>query len=165
VPEFVVAIALVERGVSMLGLIYNPIKDELFWGGHRLGCHHDGGSVRATDTTRLADAMVLASHNETAGAEWKAYEGRVKADGSVAYKLALVAAGQSDATFTRKPLSEWNVAAGAALIIGAGGRITDAEGCELCFNRSVVTIKGVIASNGRLHDRLESLVPLGNPER
>jgi myo-inositol-1(or 4)-monophosphatase len=165
VPEFVVAIALVERGVPVLGLTYNPIKDELFWGGRGLGCHQDGSSVRATATTGLADATVLASLSETEGAEWKAYEGRVKAVGSVAYKLALVAAGQADATFTRMPLSEWDVAAGAALIIGAGGRITDAEGCQLCFNRSVMTIKGVIASNGLLHDELESLMPLGNPER
>lgn len=103
VPEFVLAIGLVERGVSVLGVTYNPIKGELFWGGRGLGCHQDGASVRVTATTRLADVTVLASRSETAHGEWKAYEGLVKvhAVGSVAYKLALVAAGRADATFTR----------------------------------------------------------------
>jgi len=71
-------------------------------------------------------------------------------------RFALVAAGGADAPFKRMLLSEWDVAAGAALIIAAGGRITDAQGCELCFNRSLVT---VVASNGLLHDELERLVP------
>jgi Inositol monophosphatase family len=46
VPEFVVAIALAERGVPVLGATYNPVKGELFWGG--LGCHQDGASVCVT---------------------------------------------------------------------------------------------------------------------
>jgi myo-inositol-1(or 4)-monophosphatase len=163
VPEFVVAIALAERGLAVLGVTYNPIKRELFWGGRGLGCHLDDASVHVTTTTRLADATVLASRSETARGEWKAYEGLIKAQavGSVAYKLALVAAGRADATFTLKPKSEWDVAAGAALIIAAGGRITDIDGNDLRFNRPSVKLKGLVASNGLLHDEVERLIPRG----
>ena len=160
VPEFVVAIALADRGVPVLGITYNPITHELFWGGRGLGCHLDGASVHVTATARLADATVLASRSETARGEWKPYEGllQARAVGSVAYKLALVAAGRADATFTLKPKSEWDVAAGAALLAAAGGRITDIGGRDLHFNQQSVKLTGLVASNGLLHDEVERLI-------
>jgi len=56
--------------------------------------------------------------------EWKRFEQaglRIRAVGSVAYKLALVSAGLADATFTLTPKHEWDGAAGAALVLSAGG--------------------------------------------
>ena len=160
VPEFVVAIALTERGAPMMGVSYNPIKKELFAGAVGAGCTLDGEPVRVTRTATLAHSTVLASRSETSRGEWKAYEGKVtvRPVGSVAYKLALVAAGEADATFTDSPKSEWDVASGAALIIAAGGRITDVDGNELLFNKPSVKLKGMIASNGRLHAELERLL-------
>jgi myo-inositol-1(or 4)-monophosphatase len=160
VPEFVVAIALAEQGLPILGVTYNPITRELFWGGRGLGCHLDGAPVRVTTTARLAAATVLASRSETARGEWKPYEGllHARAVGSVAYKLALVAAGRADATFTLKPKSEWDVAAGAALLAAAGGHITDIAGHDLRFNQQSVKLKGLVASNGLLHDEVERLI-------
>jgi myo-inositol-1(or 4)-monophosphatase len=161
VPEFVVAIALVERGAPILGVTYNPIKHELFTAAQGMGCHLDGAPVRVTSISSLAQATVLASRSETSRGEWKAYEGGMKVNpiGSVAYKLALVAAGRADATFTRSPKSEWDIASGAALIIEAGGRVTDSDGKDLRFNQRSVKVKGMIASNGLLHDQLERLLP------
>ena len=74
--------------------------------------------------------MVLASRSETARGEWEAYKDKIVAKpiGSVAYKLALVAAGQADATFTATPKSEWDIASGAALMAEAGGVMTDIHG-------------------------------------
>src|SRR5579864_6772939 len=102
IPEFVVAIALTVRGVPVMGVSYNPIKHELFCGARDAGCYLDGKPVTVSATRTLEHATILASRSETARGEWKAYEGRVivKAIGSVAYKLALVAAGRADATFT-----------------------------------------------------------------
>src|SRR5215472_412364 len=130
IPEFVVAIALAENGTPVLGVTYNPVKREIFWGGRGIGCYLDGAPVRVTSTANLADAIVLASRSETARGEWKAFENVVKTRsiGSVAYKLALVAAGRADATFTMKPKSEWDIASGVALLIAAGGRISDIDG-------------------------------------
>ncbi len=161
IPEFVVAIALAERGAPVLGVSYNPIKDELFCGVRGVGCHLNDKIVTVSDTDALEHSTILASRSETARGEWKAYEGRVtvRPIGSVAYKLALVAAGQADATFTLTPKSEWDIASGVALIIAAGGRVTDLYGEPIQFNRRDVKTPGFLASNGHLHAQLERMVP------
>jgi myo-inositol-1(or 4)-monophosphatase len=161
IPEFVVAIALADHGVPVMGVSFNPIKDELFSGIPGVGCFLDGKPVTVSDTTTLEHSTILASRSETARGEWKAYEGRVtvRPIGSVAYKLALVAAGQADATFTLTPKSEWDIASGVALIIAAGGRVTDLHGDPLRFNRRSVKTPGFVASNGHLHAQLERMLP------
>jgi myo-inositol-1(or 4)-monophosphatase len=161
IPEFVVAIALTDNGVPVMGVTYNPIKHELFCGVRGAGCYVDGKAVTVSHTSTLDLATILASRSETARGEWKAFEGRVivKAIGSVAYKLALVAAGYADATFTLTPKNEWDIASGVALIVAAGGRVTDLHGAEICFNRSEVKVAGFVASNGHLHAQLERMLP------
>jgi len=161
IPEFVVAIALAERGVPVMGVSYNPIKDELFCGVRGAGCHLNDKIVTVSDAHTLEHSTILASRSETARGEWKAYEGRVtvRPIGSVAYKLALVAAGQADATFTLTPKSEWDIASGVALIIAAGGRVTDLYGEPIRFNRRDVKTPGFVASNGHLHAQLERMLP------
>src|SRR5260370_3030928 len=149
VPEFVVAIALAEDGVPVLGVTYNPIKEELFWAARGLGCHMDGRPVHVTTTRTVEHATVLASRSETSRGEWRAYEGKivVKPIGRVAYKLALDAAGLADATFTRTAKSEWDVASCAALTIAAAGHISDIGGGELRFNKPSGKLKGFRASH------------------
>lgn len=181
IPEFVIAIALAEEGHPILGVTYNPIKREMFWCARNSGCYMMNGTafpgcdidqlengaeqVRVTPTPTLENATVLASRSETSRGEWKRYEGKLRVNpiGSVAYKLALVAAGRADATFTRTPKSEWDIASGAALIIEAGGRITDIDGSEMTFNKPSVKLKGFVASNALLHEEIERLVP--HPDR
>jgi myo-inositol-1(or 4)-monophosphatase len=165
IPEFVVSIALAEDGHPILGVTYNPIKREMFWCVRGSGCYMDSQAVRVTLTPSLEHATVLASRSETSRGEWKSYEGKLRVNpiGSVAYKLALVAAGRADATFTRTPKSEWDIASGAALIVEAGGRITDIDGSEMRFNKPSVKLKGFVASNTLLHEEIERLVP--HPDR
>jgi myo-inositol-1(or 4)-monophosphatase len=85
---------------------------------------------------------------------------KVSPTGSVAYKLAMVAAGKGDATFTRSPKSEWDIASGAALVVEAGGTITDAAGHALRFNRPDVKLEGLVADNTILHAALMEVVPM-----
>jgi len=159
VPEFCVAIALAEEGAPVLGVTYNPIRRQLFWAARGLGCHLGTRRVRVTRTRSLKRATVLGSRSEIARGEWKKFEPvmGVSPMGSVAYKLAMVAAGKADATFTRSPKSEWDIASGAALIAEAGGRMTDIEGREVRFNQRSVERHGLIASNGILHDSIRDL--------
>ncbi|MDB5108163.1 MAG: 3(2),5-bisphosphate nucleotidase [Candidatus Binatus sp.] len=161
IPEFSVAIALVEDGVPILGVTYNPIKREMFSAARHLGCYLNSRPVHVTRTRVLKRATVLASRSETARGEWQVFHGQLKVSpiGSVAYKLALVAAGKADATFTRSPKSEWDIASGAALIAEAGGVITDIMGHELRFNRRNVKVEGLIADNRILHDALMKIAP------
>ena len=156
IPEFAVAIALIEDGVPVLGVTYNPVKRETYWAMRGAGCYLNKRRVRVTRTRTLKRATVLASRSETARGEWQVFRGMFNArpTGSVAYKLALVAAGKGDATFTRSPKSEWDIASGAALVIEAGGSITDIKGREIRFNRRNVQLDGLIADNTILHAAL-----------
>lgn len=160
IPEFVVAIALAEDGVPVLGVTYNPIKNELFWAARGTGCFLDDKPVHVTDAAGLTGSVVLASRSETARGEWTAYKDTIiaKPIGSVAYKLALVAAGQADGTFTASPKSEWDIASGAALIAEAGGLMTDIHGHPIRFNRKHVKLDGFVAAGPALHAALCRLV-------
>jgi myo-inositol-1(or 4)-monophosphatase len=161
IPEFVVAIALAEHGVPVVGVTYNPIRDELFSCARGTGVRLGGVPVRVTPRRTLTDARVLASRSETARGEWKAYESVIRIDpiGSVAYKLALVAAGRADATFTLTPKSEWDIASGTILVREGGGRVTDLDGQEISFNQRSVTLKGFVATNGLIHEAIERMLP------
>ena len=161
IPEFSVAIALIEDGVPILGVTYNPIKREMYWAARGTGCHLNTRRVRVTRTRKLQGATVLASRSETARGEWQVFHGLLKVSptGSVAYKLAMVAAGKGDATFTRSPKSEWDIASGAALIMEAGGIITDIKGREIRFNQRSVKLEGLIADNRILHRALVKVAP------
>ncbi len=167
IPEFAVAVALIEDGEPVLGVTYNPIRREMYWAARGMGCHLNSRRVRVTRTRVLRRAHVLASRSEAARGEWQVFRGtlRVSPTGSVAYKLAMVAAGRGDATFTRSPKSEWDIASGAALVAEAGGRITDIRGHALRFNRRHVKLDGLIADNGRLHQALRRLAPLSGARR
>jgi len=161
IPEFAVAIALIEDGVPALGVTYNPIKREMYWAARGVGCHLNTRRVRVTRKRTLKGATVLASRSETARGEWQGFDGMLKVSptGSVAYKLAIVAAGKADATFTRSPKSEWDIASGAALVIEAGGTITDIKGREIRFNQRNVKLEGLIADNTILHAALMKVAP------
>jgi myo-inositol-1(or 4)-monophosphatase len=161
IPEFAVAIALIEDGAPILGVTYNPIKREMYWSARGVGCHLNTREVRVTRVRTLRRATVLASRSETARGEWQVFHGMliVSPTGSVAYKLAMVAGGKADATFTRSPKSEWDIASGAALVVEAGGTITDIKGRALRFNQRDVKLEGLIADNSVLHGALMKVAP------
>jgi myo-inositol-1(or 4)-monophosphatase len=161
IPEFCVAIGLSDDGEPVVGVSYNPITQEMWWSGRGMGCHLGEHRARVTRTRVLERASVLASRSETARGEWEVFHGILKAvpTGSVAYKLAMVAGGKADATFTRSPKNEWDIASGAALIIEAGGKMTDIDGRPMVFNKKITKCAGLIASNGILHDQLMKVAP------
>ena len=161
IPEFCVAIGLAHQGEPVVGVTYNPITGEMFWSAHAMGCHLGDHRVCVTTTAELKTASVLASRSETARGEWEVFKGMLVGvpTGSVAYKLAMVAGGKADATFTRSPKNEWDIASGAALILAAGGTMTDIDGHKMTFNKKVTKCAGMIASNGILHDQLMQVAP------
>jgi myo-inositol-1(or 4)-monophosphatase len=77
--------------------------------------------------------------------------------GSVAYKLARVAAGLADATWTYAPKHEWDVAAGVALVQAGGGVVRALDGAPLVFNRPQPRLAGLRAFSAAAHDLLEPL--------
>lgn len=160
VPDLCVCVALVEDGEPVVGVSYNPILEEMFSAARGRGMTLNGAPARVSGVTELSRARILASRSESKRGEWEPV--RPRADvlpmGSVAYKLALVAAGIGDVTFTLTPKNEWDVCSGVVLVREAGGTITDRYGKPLRFNQRRTTVPGVIATNGPLFDPIRRLI-------
>ena len=151
IPEWCISIGLVERGRPVAGGIYNPATDELVIGSVEGGVTYNGATARVLDRG-LEGATVLASRSETRRGEWERFSGApfdVRPCGSVAYKMALVAAGRVDATWTLVGKSEWDVAAGTALVRAAGGRVVLADGTEPAFNQARPVFPNFVAAGPR----------------
>jgi myo-inositol-1(or 4)-monophosphatase len=104
----------------------------------------------------LQGALLLASRSETQRGEWLQFQNapfKIQPMGSVAYKLARVSAGLADLTFTLTPKHEWDVAAGAALMVSAGGFIQTLSSPLTC-NRQDPLLDGIIACGPFLRDEL-----------
>ncbi len=156
-PEFCVSIGFIEDGHPVAGGIYNPATKETFLGAIDSGVLYNGKPAVASQRTSLAGAVVLASRSEVKRGEWKQFENapfEVRAMGSVAYKLALVSAGLIDITFTLTPKHEWDVAAGAALVLSGGGYVGTLDHTPLKCNQPHPLITGLIASGAGLRDEL-----------
>jgi len=156
IPELAVCLALVEDGTPIVGVTYNPITDELFAATRAGAATRNGERISVSSTPILSDAVLLASRSENERGEWDHFHGRFRIEltGSVAFKLALVAAGRADATFTLTPKSEWDVCSSVCLIESAGGRVTDLSGAPLRFNNPKPALGGLVASNGKLHEQI-----------
>ena len=161
IPEFCASIALVENGRPIAGGIYNPATNETFLGSLESGVTYNGKAARVGQKTSLEGATVLASRSEVKRGEWKQFEKaafKTIPMGSVAYKLALVAAGLADATFTLTPKNEWDVAGGAALVESAGGAVrTTTMNSLLCNNKSTL-LPGMFACGANLLEPLTVVV-------
>src|SRR5207244_6358928 len=160
IPEFCVSIALVEDGRPVVAVEYNPVADRLYAAVRGQGTTVNGAPAHVSRTARVPDALVLASRSEDQRGEWDAFKGRVRVQltGSVAYKLAELATGAGDATFTLTPKNEWDICAGTLLVEEAGGKVTDLAGAPLGSNQASPLRPGLVASNGTLHAALLALI-------
>jgi myo-inositol-1(or 4)-monophosphatase len=142
IPEWCVSIGLVEAGVAVAGGVANPSTGEIYIGSVETGFVCNVARAEALPRTLPApkdhEVVVLASRSEYKNGKWECYRGdffQVIPTGSVAGRLARVAAGLADATWTLDARHEWDVAAGVALIRAAGGRAEIARDVEPTFNQ------------------------------
>ncbi|MBZ5718754.1 MAG: 3'(2'),5'-bisphosphate nucleotidase CysQ [Acidobacteriia bacterium] len=157
IPEFCVSIAMVEDGRPIAGGICNPATNETFLGSIASGLLYNGKPARPSQKTSLEGTLILASRSEVKRGEWKPFENssfQVRPMGSVAYKLACVSAGLADATFTLTPKNEWDVAAGTALVLSAGGFVSTLDKAPLHCNQKNPLLSGLIACGPQLRDAL-----------
>ena len=161
IPEFCVSVAMVEDGVPVAGGILNPATDELILGSLDTGVTLNGKQAKPSQRTTLNGALVLASRSEVKRGEWKPFEStgfKIQNMGSVAYKLGRVAAGLADSTFTLVPKNEWDVAAGAALVVSGGGFLSTLENGPLRCNNRNTLLTGLIASGPNLRAELLTML-------
>jgi myo-inositol-1(or 4)-monophosphatase len=157
-PVFCVSIALQSMSQVILGVIYNPMLDELFAAGRGEGAFLQGGKIHVSHTKHLAEGFVatgfpydvrencrdaLAYFNEMIP---KAQA--IRRQGSAALDLAYLAAGRFDG-FWELRLNPWDTAAGWILVEEAGGVVTDLSGKPYFLDSP-----SIVASNGAMHKEL-----------
>ncbi len=147
-PEFCVSVALVEAGVGpVLGLVANPST------GDRFHAVKGGGAWRGDTLIRVrtegARPLLLVSRSERRRGMWQdtPADVRIEVASSLAWKMALVAAGEADATLTAWRRSEWDAAAGALLVEEAGGRCADLTLAPLTWNRPQPVFEGIVCAS------------------
>jgi myo-inositol-1(or 4)-monophosphatase len=158
-PEYAVAVALVERGAPILAVVHHPATGDCYWASARGGAFRNGDPIRVRE-----GPLMLASRTELAAGEFAPFleEWEVRPLGSIQLKLAKVAAGEAAVTVSRGPKHEWDVCAGALIVQEAGGHATDVRGNPLRFNQPRPKTHGVLAGAPRAYARvLERLQVVG----
>jgi myo-inositol-1(or 4)-monophosphatase len=161
IPEWSISVAMVEDGRAIAGGVCNPATREIFLGSKETGVTCNGKPAHASEKDCLGGAVVLASRSEVGRGEWARFEQAsfaVQPMGSVAYKLARVAAGLADATWTLSPKNEWDIAAGVALVESAGGYVQFLPNSPPTFNRRATLLPGLFACGPFLGDQIGSLL-------
>jgi len=160
-PHFAVSIAVEVEGVREIGVVYDPIRQELFTAQRGKGGSVNERPLRVSRATHLQEALLAtgfaydlerAAENIEYFARFLGRARAVRRAGSAALDLAYVAAGRFDG-FWEMHLNPWDVAAGYLLIEEAGGRVSD-------FDGSPAPSSGArcVASNGVLHATLLSVL-------
>jgi len=168
--EFAVQIALAVGGRPALGVVYQPSMKQLYWAVQGQGAYRveDGQNqrLRVTEATNPADMCLVASrahYSEFIEAARQALGiATVDRVGSVGVKVGLVAQGACDLYLATTVSKEWDVCAPHALLLEAGGELTNLCGEPLVYNKKdPAACTGLVASNGRIHGRIvERLGPL-----
>jgi myo-inositol-1(or 4)-monophosphatase len=151
VPHFVVSVSLVENGIPIVGVLYNPVTAETFTAAKGEGAELNGEEIQCATKDNVGNMVILNSRSETRRGLWAPYDGtfgELRAIGSVAYKLGLTAAGQADIFASLRPKNEWDICAGNCIINEAGGKLIDLKGNRVVFNREKTLIEpGLIAGD------------------
>jgi myo-inositol-1(or 4)-monophosphatase len=157
-PVFCVSIGLEHRGEIVLGVVYDPMRDELFTAERGGGAALNNRPVRVSATDDLMHSLLstgfpydIRTSTLTNLDHWANFAMNAQAlrrDGAAALDLCYVACGRYDG-FWELNLSAWDVAAGALIVTEAGGRVSDFQGGEFSAYKPEI-----VASNGLIHDRM-----------
>ncbi len=160
-PRFCVSIGVERDGAREVGVVYDPLLDELFAAARGCGATCNGRPLRVSAEPELGRALLATGFaydaEQTAhnlghfGAFVRAARG-VRRDGSAALDLCYVAGGRLDG-YWELGLNPWDVAAGALLVSEAGGRVSDLGGGPLPASG-----RRIVASNGRIHAAMLALL-------
>ena len=164
IAEFVIVIGLVEGDRAVLGVVFNPATDELYTAVVGGGAYRNGVPIRVAGTADDAEVRtMLASRDEIHRGDFAHYADgwRVEAMGSTAYRMVKVADGTGDVFVSRRPKHEWDLCGADVVLTEAGGRATDLDGRAPRYNQPRPTIRGIVATNGRLHDAVLAMARAG----
>lgn len=158
-----VSLGLIENNVPVLGVVYNPFYNELFYAEKGKGAYLNGEKIHVSTAEKMINCLISAGtapyYKEISKENFEVirsvYEHSedIRRFGTAAIDLCNLAAGRIDGFFERL-LKPWDYAAGAAILAEAGGKITG-------YNMENLTFFGpsdIIASNTLIHDELADVV-------
>lgn len=155
-PHFTICAAVVSEGRPVCGLVYNPVSDELYAARANAGATRNGAPIQVGARDALEDAAMLGTRAELTQAPWPPMH--VQTRNSVAYRVVLVADGSADASVSLTGKRDWDLAAADIILTEAGGRLTDAQGNRLIYNRPSTLQSNLVAANPILHTKIISLL-------
>lgn len=161
-PVYAVSIGVECDGALLVGVVYDPTRDELFTAETGRGAFLNGVSIAVSHTAELEAALTVTgfaydirdtpNNNFDHFARFALKAQGVRRTGSAALDLCYVAAGRFDG-FWEVKLSPWDMAAGAVIVREAGGRITDLRG-----NAHSIYQPELVASNGQIHHEMLEVI-------
>ncbi|OGT63589.1 MAG: inositol monophosphatase [Gammaproteobacteria bacterium RIFCSPHIGHO2_12_FULL_45_9] len=160
-PQFAISIAMARQGKLEIGLVYDPLKDELFTATRGQGARLNNRRIRVSHCQQLKDALIgtgfpykedqFQTYLQQFGAVLPVAAG-IRRAGSAALDLAYLAAGRLDG-FWESNLQYWDIAAGVLLIQEAGGLVTDFTG-----EKAFVEKRQLVAGTPKVHPLLRELI-------
>ena len=161
-PTYSISIALKRNETTILGVIYVPVTNEMFYSWEGAPAYCNGKEIHVSSTTKVETSLMATGFpyatypkldNLMQLYKWFLIHSRgVRRFGSAAIDLAYVAAGKFEG-FYEWGLSPWDVAAGAFLVQQAGGKVTDFNNREDYINGN-----GILATNAHTHSELHSIL-------
>jgi myo-inositol-1(or 4)-monophosphatase len=147
IPHFAISIGLEREGVLVAGVVYNVVRDELFWAEKGQGAYLNDRRLRVAGRADMRDALFACgtpfhgkAGHDVALAEIErviAKTAGVRRFGAAALDLAYVAAGRFDGYWERN-LNVWDIAAGAVIVREAGGVVNEIDGGDFMNTGAVV---------------------------
>jgi len=131
-PWWAVSIAVVEDGAPVAGVVHAPELDELYEASAGGGARLNGVPIATSARAALKDCAVLGNAHTLTNADWPPM--RIETRNSIAYRMALVAAGAFDATIALSTKCDWDIAAADLIAREAGGRVSDHLGAPFAYN-------------------------------
>lgn len=162
-PTFGISIGFVDRGVCLAGGVAIPMMNHFYTAEKGQGARRNGEPIRVSSVTQVGQARADIDFGSQAcrwqtvarGHELMCRVGQVRGIGATVVGMCSVACGEMD-VFFHVNLSPWDYAAAQLIVTEAGGRVTDLRGGELS---ALDGSKGILASNGHIHDELLKLIP------
>ena len=148
-PNFTVSVAIIQDGKSIAGVVYNPLKDELFEASLGGGARLNGKGISAPDSDSIEGIRMVGYARKFRRLDWPDMNCSVA--NSMAYRMVLVASGQADATVAFTPKSDWDVAAAQLIASEAGAEVTDLHGKQPSYDGESTRGLGVICAGKTLH--------------
>ena len=147
VPHFAISIALKSGDEIVSGLIYDPIKDEMFYAEKESGAFFNNQRIRVSNEKDINSCLFA-----TGGVTKREVDLPLRKSGSAALDIAYVAAGRYDGYF-QNDLNLWDIAAGIILVKEAGGLINE---IDLSQNKNIKIRASSMAINDKMLEKLKN---------